>query len=606
MIMKEMDEVKEIINSAQDQIDAVHTQNNLAHTLRKKDADASLKHAQNAEALARSISYPLGIADALNAKTLIYHRIGDYYKALKSADEALKLYESLDEEELKSKLLIRVGAIYSELGDFTQGLKLLLEAHDLFKAANDLKIQADILCRIGILHSSIGDSNLAVKNYLQSIKIYNKLGHIREAAHAHNSCCVDYTILAEYDQAQKHGEQALKFFTEADDLYALGVATSTIGELHLAKGDYKTAIEYFDQALTLCGKTSSNIVSTEVLETKVNLARAYIFSEEPEVASKHLHFVLTHAKNQNLTPMAMKCHQLLSEINEFEGELHAALMHLKKYIELKGLISNKVAERELHHLQILHQTKEAQAENDRLKLLRENDRANFQRLTQIKDDFLHNATHDIKNPLLIINTSTYLMRAKLPDESESITKHLNQIEVQSERIRHLVEDVLDLAQLEAAPTNNKKPTNFNNWLHDFENRFKVLAESKNISLSIETKPKNLVGLINEERLEQAIDNILSNAFKYTPQGGKVHLSASKLCGKLQIQIKDNGWGIPQESIPHLFDRFYRVSNRSNESEIEGTGLGLSIAKLSVEQHGGTIDVDSTVNEGTTFSINLPQ
>ncbi|MFK7805919.1 MAG: ATP-binding protein [Anaerolineae bacterium] len=605
--MNEMDDkTQDNINNTQKQIDDVHAQNDLADNLRSKDPGCSLRHAQNAEDLARSISYSLGVANALRAKTFAHHRIGDYYNALKSAEEAFQLYELLNQNELKSKLLIKVGGIYSELGDLAQGLKMLLEALDFFKEANDRKTQADILYRIGILHSLMENSNLAVENYLQSIEIYNELGHTLAAARTHNSCCVDYTILSEYKEAEKHGEHAVAFFKETDDPFALGVAISSVGELHLAKGGYKEAIEHFDQALILCQKTSSNTASVEVLETKINLAKAHIFNEEPEIAFRHLHFALTHAETQGLTPMAMRCHQLLSEVNEIEGELPTALFHLKKHIELKELISAKANERELHHLQILHKTKEAQTENERLKLLRESDWANFQRLAQIKDDFLHHATHDIKNPLLIINTSTYLIRAKLSEQNESINRHIDQIDAQSERIRHLVEDVLDLAQLEAVPLNSTKPINLSNWLNDFENRFRILAESKNINLSVGTTPENLIGSINEQRLEQAIDNILSNALKYTPQGGRVHLSAIKQDAKLQIQIMDNGLGIPEESIPHLFDRFYRVNNQADNLEIEGTGLGLSIAKLSVEQQGGTIHVDSTINKGTTFSINLPQ
>ena len=109
---------------------------------------------------------------------------------------------------------------------------------------------------------------------------------------------------------------------------------------------------------------------------------------------------------------------------------------------------------------------------------------------------------------------------------------------------------------------------------------------------------------DKERIEQVLINIMSNAIKYTPDGGEIEVIARRLNGGVEIRVRDSGIGIPDEDIPHLFERFYRVE-KSRTSETGGTGLGLAIAKEIVEAHGGSISVESKLNEGTTIIIQLP-
>ena len=130
-----------------------------------------------------------------------------------------------------------------------------------------------------------------------------------------------------------------------------------------------------------------------------------------------------------------------------------------------------------------------------------------------------------------------------------------------------------------------------------------LAEDKHINIQLEVVPPDLVIQCHPLRLQQAIVNLLSNAIKYTPEKGLVEIRVTQVENQVRLQVIDNGIGIPSESIPRLFDRFYRVHNYS--VNIEGTGLGLSIVKLAVEQHGGTVKVESEPGQGTIFTLLLP-
>ena len=134
--------------------------------------------------------------------------------------------------------------------------------------------------------------------------------------------------------------------------------------------------------------------------------------------------------------------------------------------------------------------------------------------------------------------------------------------------------------------------------------FTSLAERKKITLQLNTIEENLNVYIDKEKVEKIITNLLSNAFKFTPEGGKIDFTVEKMINEAEIRISDNGIGIPKERIDKIFDRFYQVDG-SHTREGEGTGIGLALTKELVELHKGKIKVESKEGEGTTFTVLLP-
>jgi two-component system phosphate regulon sensor histidine kinase PhoR len=116
---------------------------------------------------------------------------------------------------------------------------------------------------------------------------------------------------------------------------------------------------------------------------------------------------------------------------------------------------------------------------------------------------------------------------------------------------------------------------------------------------------NLPGVAGDpDYLERAVSNLVDNAIKYTPEGGRIRVSAKSVGGEVLIEVADTGIGIPAEDVPRVFERFYRV-DKSRSREMGGTGLGLSIVKHVVQVHGGSVDVESAVGKGSTFRVRLP-
>ena len=168
--------------------------------------------------------------------------------------------------------------------------------------------------------------------------------------------------------------------------------------------------------------------------------------------------------------------------------------------------------------------------------------------------------------------------------------------------------VYDLLLLSKLNYNNNKPetdpVDIRGLIGDILRRMHLAMEEKYQELSVSI-PENIPSVCgNRDKLEQVFVNIISNAVKYTDDGGKVTVFAGEMYDYVFVKVIDTGMGIPEEDLPFIFDRFYRV-DKARSRAAGGTGLGLAIAKEIVESHGGKISVTSKVGEGTEFAINLP-
>jgi len=229
------------------------------------------------------------------------------------------------------------------------------------------------------------------------------------------------------------------------------------------------------------------------------------------------------------------------------------------------------------------------------------------RLDDARREFVANVSHELRTPLTNIRsyTETLLDAAgELPLETEK--QFLGVISSESERMARIVTDLLTLSRLDYGRM-ELRMTEFSlvEMLQNIVDAMKLNAEESNHELQleiIEPLPK-IVG--DRDRLEQVVVNIVSNAIKYTPPGGHIWISAQlELDEAVRIIVKDDGIGIPEEDVPRLFERFYRV-DKARSRAAGGTGLGLAIAKEIVEQHAGHISVESVYGEGATVTISLP-
>ena len=229
----------------------------------------------------------------------------------------------------------------------------------------------------------------------------------------------------------------------------------------------------------------------------------------------------------------------------------------------------------------------------------------LKQLEKIRQDFVANVSHELRTPLTTIKgyAETLLDGALKEDQA---FQFVQVIQRHTDRLTKIVQDLLMLSKIETKEFQLKmEMISLPNLIDDIIDFLKEPAEKKKISLSRHEIPPSLTLRADRSYLEQVLINLLDNAIKYTPEGGKVIVSAvEKNSEDIQFSIEDNGIGIPKEDLSRIFERFYRV-DKGRSKELGGTGLGLSIVKHLVQAHGGRVWVESQLGKGSTFYFTLP-
>ena len=227
------------------------------------------------------------------------------------------------------------------------------------------------------------------------------------------------------------------------------------------------------------------------------------------------------------------------------------------------------------------------------------------KLENMRKDFVANVSHELKTPLTSINgfVETLIMNEDLPSEKRN--RFLAIIQKESDRLKRLIEDILLLSSIESK--NNLVTENI--LLYDvFKEVYEMInyiANSKNIDLSYNFEDEKIVVQAYSDYLKQLLLNLIDNAIKYTPEGGKVTVNQFTRNDEIVIEVIDNGVGIPKEDQSKIFQRFYRVDKARSRS-VGGTGLGLAITKHIVHSLKGSISVESELGEGSKFIVRLPK
>jgi len=218
-------------------------------------------------------------------------------------------------------------------------------------------------------------------------------------------------------------------------------------------------------------------------------------------------------------------------------------------------------------------------------------------LFRAQQRFVADISHELRTPLTTIRGNVDLMRRMKSMDEES----LNAIQAESDRMTRMVGDLLLLVQADAGQTVRREHVELDTLLLEVYRQMRPIAEGIELSIGEEDQV-SVMG--DTDRLKQLLLNLVDNACKYTPKGGRVILGLRRAEGWAVLTVTDTGIGIPAQDLPHIFERFYRV-DKARSRAAGGAGLGLSIVQWIVQAHGGKIGVQSELNKGTTFTIHLP-
>ena len=229
----------------------------------------------------------------------------------------------------------------------------------------------------------------------------------------------------------------------------------------------------------------------------------------------------------------------------------------------------------------------------------------LKQLDQMKTDFVNMVAHELRSPLVAIKQQNNVLLEGLcgplgEKQHEFVSRGSNKID----SLLELINDLLDVAKIEAGKyVQRRVPTDIGQIIEDTVALMESRAKEKGIALTFSLKDLKPVQA-DPKNIEEILNNLISNAINYSPEGGQVTVSAQGLGEYMEIKVEDTGVGISPEELPKIFDKFYRVKHPKTR-QVTGTGLGLAIVKGIVDAHQGTIDVESVIDKGTVFKILLP-
>jgi signal transduction histidine kinase/DNA-binding response OmpR family regulator len=572
---------------------------NICHNQLGCNIGKNLALATEALEISKKINYPRGIA-ASHRYLAYYHRsLSDYSTAVSHALEMARVSEECG-------YVRGVGLANFILGIIAHENNKIDKAREYYFKAVEYGTLAKNNQDVASAYMSLGNLGLEIENYDEA-----------------------YQYLLKSQESYKNSGSDL------------GVLYNNIAIVHLNKGNYDSAKFYFMRALTLAEEAKHDNMRSTVTS---GLGDLYIKLGQNDVAEKYLNISLEAAQDSENKRLVSLAYESLAEFERTRGRYISALKYHDLTDRYKDSVyteenANRIAmmetrfESEKKDKQISDLNRDSQLQKVRntysiigvgalsalfigIYFLQRSHNKNtssllkvqqglnekLREMDQLKSRFFANISHEFRTPLsLILAPVEEKLSARPPKDVDSFLL----IRRNAQRLLSLVNQVLDLSRLDAHKMElSVRKGNLKEMITIIASSFDSLSEARGIHFHRNIEVDQSLHWFDPDKLEKILNNLLFNAFKFTPAGGAVTLAASiDTNGKLNLSVYDTGIGISKEEQKHLFSPFFQSTRASNEGE--GSGLGLALVKELVVLHGGTINVESEVDAGTTFELSLP-
>ncbi|WP_167618515.1 response regulator [Maribellus sediminis] len=514
---------------------------------------------------------------------------GNYFESLQLFTEVLKYFEEIDSLRMVANVHNSLGIFYKYIDDYN-----LSETH----YTEGMKIREQLKDSVGISWFLINLGSLAEKEekYDKAIKYYRMAEIILKRYDQINliNCYINFGDV--YNKKQKF-DSAYHYLSLA---YQLALKANTVEEqfhssFHL--GQFLFDIDNKEDAEVFILKAENieqiNVISDFSLDDQIryfNLLRTYYSQlRNDEKAYKYADKVIS-------LEAANKKEQFQIEQFRLNFEKQVLLEETKrKRSELINGISFIILFLSIIFIILLYRNYKHKQKANRL----------LTEMDDLKTKLFSNISHELRTPLTLILAPLEQMLSKEAEKAPS-RKQIKQMRKNANAILELVNQMLDLSKIDAKSMKQELVnSDIVSFIRAHFAAFSTLAKQKDINFNSYTPPDKKLRLFDASKLEKIINNLVSNALKYTPEGGQVFCFANfPKPNLLELIIQDTGKGIQPEELSRIFDRFHQVSNSTSQQNI-GTGIGLSLTKELVELMYGQISVESIVGEGSKFKVSLP-
>jgi signal transduction histidine kinase len=597
--------------------------------------------------------------NAISSKNLAYRNIGllyaisgDYSTALRYDNQALQ--QSLFNND-STTLAIDYNNIandYYDLGEYDEAYNYFTQSFRVANARNDSLRMTVALHNVGRVFKELGQYDRALDHLKLSQQMSEKIKDNEGIPYAYDEIGDVMLRLGKYDSALQTLMLSLKL-TREQNLNVLEPKTlAKLATIYLHNKDHRTALAYYDTTYQLHAKTNNRFGLAEV-----NLGRGVVFYDQKQYdeALKFITGSLAIAKESNARILEIRCYTMLAQVWEAKGDYKKSLGYFKQYKQLEDSLFSQDMQEKLFRDQMRFATeaKDSQIEalsrardikDDQIKrqefirnilvvvmalsvillatvyrsgqrrrqintlLLQhqedmEKRSEELERLNQVKDKFFSIISHDLRSPINALAGLLDLLD-KGAVKPEELPNHVKELKTRFNHTRTLLNNLLDWTLLQMDKLNLQANRIDLRKIVDENIQLLVSVQNKQIQL-LNTIPDNAIAFADSNTVNLVIRNLMTNAIKFTNDGGVVVIAAEEKPTEWLVTVKDNGIGMNADVLKILFDKTAPYTTRGTANE-KGTGLGLILCKEFVEKNGGKIWVESKPGEGSKFSFTLPK
>jgi signal transduction histidine kinase/DNA-binding response OmpR family regulator len=597
--------------------------------------DSALIAYKNALAIAESISNRKGILDAILGQGSIFFRQQELSRADSLAKIALEMAQINPVDSLNSaKAYNNKGNIEFFRSNYLKSLEFHQKSLDYNRKDNDTRIVS--LINLSQIHSTLKDSDKGEVYAKRALETAQRIQNSRSIAISYQRLGTINHEQKELEEAINNFEQAIPIFEKVKDNGNLSNIYYFLAKIYLENDEPEKAIAQYKTTL----KTLQNLgEQVGVAYTLYDLGKAYFEDKNNSQAEAYFLRALDEFERLKIPLMRMYAQQRLSEVYAAMGNYQKAYNSHVTYSELNDSLFNADRIQKIDELEKKYQTEQKQqeiellsAENEiaSLRIEKQDNLRNYlvlaaflllviigvvynryqlknransklRELDILKTNFFTNISHEFRTPLTLISSPVQALLSKKNDEETS--QALQTIHRNAKVLTNLTNQILDLSRLEAGELSLQVAQgNFKSFLKIICASFESLAVTQKIDFIVEVDKAPEIVFFDEDKIQKILNNLLSNAFKFTSKEGKVILCAKEERGLVLVSVKDSGAGIPPVEQDRIFERFQQIHSYVNTA---GTGVGLTLSKELALLHKGDITIESEQGKGTTFILKFP-
>jgi signal transduction histidine kinase/DNA-binding response OmpR family regulator len=580
------------------------------------------------------------ISQTYNQLYLIYYNIGNFEVATIAADRSLAIAEELHYLDMMARGQQNFAILNSVRGRYLAAIEHFLKSEEYYLELNDDLALSQLYLNIGVTFEQAGNIEKAFEYMQKGLSISNLAGNDRYRASAMANIGAIHSREGRADSAFYYYSASLEIseLLGLDDLIVQNL--DNIGAYYSSVDDYETATNYLMSAYQMAERTGQSFQKIYITD---HLAKNYLAANNPDSARKYAEIQLNLAYEFDFLYDQQLAYLNLSDVYASLNEFDKAFEAHQKYAKVKDSLLNLDRIQQLEDLRERYETEQREQTISMLTL--EAETASFRRNTylasgilvslillmlytgqrykarknrqllekseevaQMKSNFFSNISHEFRTPLTLITGPIEKIHSSIDDPG--IRHELDIMQKNSDRLLSLINQLLDLSRLDSGTLSlSVEKTELTSLVKGVVMSFQSYAEQHHIHLITETESDFLQAWVDRPKLETILINLTGNALKFTPDEGNVTVALQNITKAdglewCRIIISDTGDGIPEEDLEHVFDRFYRGSDKEQSGTV-GSGIGLALTRELVLLHKGEISVKSEAGRGTEFVVDLP-